>query len=125
MNIMAQNTINKNGCVIPKTRLTHGLSWQWEKSGTSVKSRVKKELLQETRYHFCIRRLVNWAVAAQRQYPNQKILATKIDYKSAYRRGILHFATALKTAALIALRLTFGGAPCPFEWGVIQKQFVI
>jgi len=37
-------------------------------------------------------------VAARRQYPNQKILATKIDYKSAYRRGILHSITALKTA---------------------------
>jgi hypothetical protein len=54
----------------------------------------------------------------------------KIDYKSAYRRGILHFATALKTAtqlpdkaaALITLRLTFGGAPCPFQWGVISES---
>jgi hypothetical protein len=129
MNIMAQNTIDEHGRVIPKDRLTHDQSWKWEKSGTSVNSRVKKELLQETRYGFCIRRLVNWAVAARRQYPNQKILATKIDYKSAYRRGILHFATALKTAtqlpdeaaALITLRLTFGGAPCPFEWGVISE----
>jgi hypothetical protein len=40
-------------------------------------------------------------VAARRKYPNHKILATKIDYKSAYRRGILHFATALKTATQI------------------------
>jgi hypothetical protein len=66
-------------------------------------------------------------VAARQQYPNQKILATKIDYKSAYRRGILHSVTALKAAtqlpddatALITLRLTFGGAP--FEWGVFSK----
>ena len=68
-------------------------------------------------------------MVARRKYPNHKILATKINYKSAYRRGILHFATALKTAtqlpddvaALITLRLTFGGAPCPFEWGVISE----
>jgi hypothetical protein len=68
-------------------------------------------------------------VAARRQYPNQKILATKIDYKSAYCRGILHSVTALKTAtqlpddaaALITLRLTFGGAPCPFEWGIFSE----
>ena len=56
-------------------------------------------------------------------------MATKIDYKSAYRRGTLHYSTALRTATqlpeekttIITLRDTFGGAPCPFEWGVISK----
>ena len=101
-------------------------------SGTSVNSRVRKELLQETRYGFCIRQIVYWTVAARRQYPNQKILATKIDYKSAYRRGILHSITALKTAtqlldnaaAIITLRLIFGGAPCPFEWWGIFSETI-
>ncbi len=68
-------------------------------------------------------------MAARRQYPNQKILTTKIDYKSAYRREILHSVTALKAAtqlpdnaaAIITLRLTFGGTPCPFEWGVFSE----
>jgi len=123
MNIMEQNTIDEFRRVVPKDILTHDQSWKWGGSGTSVNSRVRKELLQETRYGFCIRRIVYWTVAARRQYPNQKILATKIDYKSAYRRGILHSITALKTAtqlldnaaAIITLRLTFGGAPCPFE----------
>jgi hypothetical protein len=56
-------------------------------------------------------------------------LATKTDYKSAYRRGTLHYSTALRTAtqlpeektAIITLRETFGGTPCPFEWGVISE----
>ena len=73
--------------------------------------------------------MINWVVAARRQYPNQKILATKIDYKSAYCRGTLHPVTALKTttqlpdeaAAMIMLRLTFRGAPCPYEWGVFSE----
>ena len=129
MNIMAQNTIDKFGRVVPKDRLTHDQSWKWSNSGSFVNSRVKKELIQETRYGFCICQIVNWAVAARRRFPGRKILATKIDYKSAYRRGILHFATALKTAtqlpddaaALITLRLTFGGTPCLFEWGVISE----
>ena len=97
MNIMAQNTIDESGQVIPKDQLTHDQSWKWKGSGTSV-NRTRKELLQETRYGFCIWHIVNWVVAARTKYPGQRILASKIDYKSAYRRGILHFKMALKTA---------------------------
>ena len=122
MNIMAQNTIDEFGRIIPKDWLTHHQSWKWS-SGTSVNSRVQKDLLQACRYGFCIQRLINWALAARRQYPNRRILAAKINYKSAYRRGILHSTTALQTAtqlpdkdlAIITLRLTFSGAPCPFK----------
>ena len=47
----------------------------------------------------------------------------------AYRQGILHSATTLQTAtqlpdnglAIITLRLTFGGAPCPFKWGIMSE----
>jgi hypothetical protein len=77
----------------------------------------------------CIPWLINWAVAARRKCPGQKILVLKIDYKLAYCCGTLHFLTTLKTAtqlleddlAIITLRLTFGGAPCPFEWGVLSE----
>ena len=81
MNIMAQNTIDEFGRGIPKDRLTHDQSWKWKGSGTSVNSRTRKELLQETCYGFCIRCIVNWAVAARRKYPGQRILASKIDFK--------------------------------------------
>jgi hypothetical protein len=128
MNIMAQNTIDEFGRIMSKDRLTHDQSWKWS-SGISVNSRIIKELLLECRYGYCIRQLINWAVAARRKYPGQRILASKIDYKSAYRRGIFHFATALRTVtqlpedelAILALHLTFGGAPCPFKWGVILE----
>ena len=53
MNIMAQNTIDEFGRVVPKDRLTHDHSWKWG-SGTSINSRVRKEFLQQTRYGFCI-----------------------------------------------------------------------
>jgi hypothetical protein len=42
--------------------------------------------------------LINWAIAARKKYPGQRILEMKINYKSAYRQGILHFAMALQTA---------------------------
>jgi hypothetical protein len=68
-------------------------------------------------------------VVAQKKYPNKFILATKINYKSAYQRDILHFTMVLKMAtqlpddliAIITLQLTFGGAPYPFKWGIILE----
>ncbi len=126
MNIMEQNRIDKFWQKIQKDRLTHDQSWKWS-SGTSVNSRVQKELLQACQYGFCIHRLINWAIAARRKYPGQRILATQINYKSAYCQGILHFAMALQTTThfpeddltIITLWLTFGGAPCPFKWGIM------
>jgi hypothetical protein len=128
MNIMAQNTINKNGQIIPKDQLTHDQSWQGS-SGKSVNSRRKKELLQACRFGFCIHRIVNWAVAARGLYPDKRILITKFDYKLAYHRGHLHWLMALQTCtqlpnndlAIITLRLTFGGVPCPYQWGVMSE----
>jgi hypothetical protein len=128
MNIMAQKMIDEFRPVIAEDQLTHDQSWKWF-SGTSVNSRVRRELLQECCFGFCIRQIVNWAVAARKKYPGQRILASKIDYKSAYRQGILHFATALRTAmqlldnaiAIITFWLTFGGAPCPFKWGIMSE----
>ena len=63
----------------------------------------------------------------RRKYPDKRILASKIDYKSAYRRCHLGAKTAIQTGtqlpdknlAVVALRPTFGGAPGPYEWGVI------
>ena len=129
MNIMNQNTIDEHGRIVGKDRLTHDQSYKWI-SGTSVNSRVLKEDLLPCRFGACIKRLSNWAVAARRKHPGRRILATKIDYKSAYRRCHLNWRTALQTCtqlsdeglAIIALRLTFGGAPGPYEWGVISES---
>jgi hypothetical protein len=45
INIMEQNTSDEFGQIIPKDRLTHDQSWKWS-SGTSVNSRVQKELFK-------------------------------------------------------------------------------
>ncbi len=96
MNIMAKNTINVIGQIIPKDCLTNDQSWKWN-SGTSVNSRVKKELLQACRFGFSIRQIVNWAVVAHGLYLNFRILAMKIDYKLAYHCEHLNVKTALQT----------------------------
>ena len=69
-------------------------------------------------------------MAARIKFPGERTLASKIDYKSAYRRCHLSTSTAIQTCtqlpdddlAIIALRLTFGGAPGPYEWGVISES---
>ena len=68
-------------------------------------------------------------MAARKKYPNQKYLHTKIDYKSAYRRCHLNENTTIQTLiqlpdknlAIVSLGLTFGGAPGPYEWGVLSE----
>jgi hypothetical protein len=71
-----------------------------------------------------------WIVAARRQFPNKPIVLQKIDLKSIYRRCHLNAVTAVKTITqltedelcIIMLHLTFGGAPCPFEWNIISES---
>ena len=128
MNIQKQNTIDEFGRIMERDRLTHNQSYKWG-SGTSVNSRVDKGPLLPCMFGACLKRLINWTVAARRKYPDTRILASKIDYKSAYRRCHLNARTAIQTSTqlpdlnllIIALRLTFGGAPGPFEWGAISE----
>ncbi len=124
-----QNTIDKMGKIIDKERLTHDQSYKWHGSGTSVNSRVAKETLMPCMYGSCLRRLINWTVAARRKYPRRRIMASKINFKSAFWRCNLSAATAMQCCTqlpaedliLLYLRLTFGGCPCPNEWGVFSE----
>ena len=128
MNIQKQNTINEHGMIIEKDRLTHNQSYEWA-SGTSVNSRVDTEQLLVNRFGSCLRRIINWVVSARIQHPGCPILASKIDFKSAYRRAHLNGSIAMQTCtqipqlnlAFMALRLTFGGSPGPSEWGAIAE----
>ena len=129
MNIQKQNTIDEYGQIVPKDRLTHDQSYKWS-SGTSVNSRVITEELLPCMFGSCIRRIVNWAVTARRLYPNLPILASKIDFKSAFRRMHLNAETASQTCTMLPefgllltwLRLSFGGKPCPYMWGVFSES---
>ena len=112
-----------------KDRLTHDQSYKW-KSDTSVNSRVRKNKLLECIFGSCINRLINWVVTARRKFPGQRILASKIDYKSAYQRCHLSAETGIQTCtqladenlAIVALILTFGGALGSYKWGVISES---
>ena len=129
MNIAAQNTINELGQIIAKDRLTHDQSFDFSEK-SSVNSRVRKDELQPCRYGHCIKRIINWLVAARRKHPGVKILSQKVDFKAAYRRMHLCWKVATQTCthlpekelALMALRLTFGGSPGPTEWGTLSES---
>ena len=130
MNIVEQDTIDDRGNTIPKYRLTHDQSFKFERgSNTSLNSRLRQDELHPCYFGWVIHRLINWIVSARRKHPNRRILATKVDFKSAYRRLHLHHRIAQQSCtqipedgiALMALRLTFGGAACPFEWSIISE----
>jgi hypothetical protein len=131
MNIMHQDTIDETGKIVDKKRLTHDQSFKFG-SGTSVNSRTKPDELVPCMYGACLKRLVNWACAARRKYPTVKIFASKVDFKSAYRRCHLSPETALQSCTqlttnkdesflLMFLRLTFGGAASPNEWCTLAE----
>ena len=129
MNIVEQDTIDEHGNTVPKFRLTHDQSFKFTGSKTSLNSRLRKEDLHPCHFGWVIRRLINWIVAARKKHPNRRIFATKADFKSAYRRLHLHHKIAVQSCtqlpedniALMALRLTFGGAACPYEWSIISE----
>lgn len=130
VNIAAQNTIDEHGRIIPKDRLTHDQSFTYpDGSGSSVNNRVLVEELSPCMFGGCFRRMINWIAAARWKYPGRRIVMSKIDFKSAYRRMHINMEIARQTCIhlpeeeliLMALRLTFGGAPCPSEWGEMSE----
>jgi hypothetical protein len=80
LNIQPQWTINGQGEIVEKDRLTHDQSFEWEKSGSSVNSRTDTSQLQQCKFGKCLLRLINWAVAARKKYPNRRIMAKKDDF---------------------------------------------
>jgi hypothetical protein len=84
-----------------------------------------------------MQRLVNWAVAARKFYPNKIILTTKLNVKDAFHHCHLNALIAIQTCTqlpseglgLMMIRLTFvggGGTPLPFGMGIhLQNPYTI
>ena len=77
MNIMKQNSIDECGRIVEKDRLTHDQSYKW-KSGSSVNSRINKEYLLPCKFGACLKRLMNWAVAARKKIQTKESLPPKL-----------------------------------------------
>lgn len=79
------------------------------------------------RYSFCLLQIIYFAHALRLRKPRKRIVASKVDLKSACRRAHLSgllaaMATIIVGAfALISLRLPFGGTHCVHCWCVISE----
>ena len=117
--IVDQFSINELGERIEKNRLTHDQSFDFSE-GNSPNSRLIRDDLPELRYGACLSQIIHYAHALRFAYPRKKIVASKTDLKSAYRRAHLlgplaaMALTIVGYYALLSLQLTFGGAYCPF-----------
>jgi hypothetical protein len=100
-------------------------------SNTSVNNdRILEEFLVQCIYGSCLQRLINWTVTDRRKFLSRRIMAGKIDFKSAFCRCHLAAKMAIqcrtwlpvKELILLYLRLTFGGCPCPNKWGALSES---
>ena len=120
MGLAAQNT-SEAGEIMPKDRLTHDQSFEIS-TARSVNNRARMEDHQPVVFGHALRRVIHCIVDARHKHPRAPILLQKVDFKAACRRAHLAPSTAVKTIttldgiALMSLRLTFGGRPCPSEW---------
>ena len=121
MGLAAQNTISEAGEIMPKDRLTHDQSFEIG-TARSVNNRARMEDHQPVVFGHALRRVIHCIADARHKHPRAPILLQKVDFKAACRRAHLAPSTAVKTIttldgiALMSLRLTFGGRPCPSEW---------
>jgi hypothetical protein len=128
MGLVEQATINERGEIVDKLRVTHDQSFNPVK-GTrrSVNNRVDRALLTPCMFGQALLRHIHQIVALCHRHLTEIILQSKVDWKSVYRR--LHNAPSTAVSAmvvagcflLVALRLTFGGAPNPSRWSDLSK----
>jgi len=122
-----QMTINSLGERVPKYRMTHDQSFLGP-SGTSVNDRTIQEDLPPLVYGFCLKRIIHYIIKLRSKHPNKKIFISKFDFDAAYRRCHMSAQSAQESLTIVggflimALRLTFGGSPCPNLWSCISES---
>ncbi len=128
MGVVMHLGITDKGEFLPKSRVTHDLSFPGAVSSTSVNSRVRTSSLEPCMFAHVFCRITHYIVALCRKYPKTRIWIRKEGFKSAFRRLHLNALTALRSAVwveldevwylLVSLRQPFGGPPCPSEFAV-------
>jgi hypothetical protein len=123
---IAKDTINERVERAQKFRMTHDQAFPGPSSHL-VNNRVIKESLPNCTYSFALLRLLHYIISVRERHPKAKIFISKFDLDSAYRRCHLSGETApecltvYRDTLLMALRMTFGGSPCPSMWGLTSE----
>ena len=130
LGVVPQMTIDENGKRQPKLRLTHDQSFNPIPGERRSVNRVVMAELTPARFGRALMQLLHYICLLRRRFPGERLLLTKVDCKSAYRRIHLQATTAMKACIvfagllLVALRLTFGGAPNPSQWSDVSEVAV-
>ena len=122
--------VQEDGTFAPKMRVTHDLSFPGAASDQSINSRVVEDTLEPCMFGHALLRVIHRIVHLRKMHPHMKIYIRKDDAKSAYRRVHLNAHTSFQSAVqieidgnayiLLALRLPFGGSPCPSEFCLVS-----
>ncbi len=116
-----QKTIDENGNIIPKKRMSHDLSNRKELK-RSINQRTIEELLPDVQYGYTLLRFLHLIHHLRKHNPQSHILMNKVDIEKAYRRFhttpyiaskcIATWSTPEgKEIAVILTRLPFGSSP--------------
>eukprot|EP00956_Cyclotella_meneghiniana_P032130 scaffold86951_cov48-Cyclotella_meneghiniana.AAC.2 len=123
-----QLTIDENGNIIPKKRISHDLSNKRE-TGRSINQRVNEYLLPSVLYGYALLRFLHLIHNIRWNNPGKVILMNKIDIEKAYRRFHTTPKIASKCIAIwptathdeigvLLTRLPFGSSPAPAHFSV-------
>ena len=124
--MVTQWTVDSEGNRVPKYRPTHDQSFDYSE-GNSINHRLLKDNLPELFYGFCLLRILHYVHVLRLAKPSKSIIISKIDVKSAYRRGTMSGDLAARSItivcgfALLIRCLPFGGPHCPNLWCVASK----
>jgi hypothetical protein len=129
--MIEQMTIDDMGTFIEKKRPIHDQSFLQRASETSVNGRVHKQLLTDCMYGHMLSRVIHYILWLRLKFPDKRILISKADLDSAYRRAHVDEKAAAKSLTwfihrdvrilILCLRLIFGGTPGPSLFSIISE----
>ena len=129
LGVSAQWTIDAFCNRIQKHRVIHDCSFPGP-SGKSTNNRIHEDMLEDCLFGHALKRYLHGIHQMRFRYKKKRILQSKTDMDSAYRR--LHAAlkaaatciTIIKDLAYLLLRLPFGSSPAPSEFSVVSDVLV-
>ena len=128
MGVAQQFGIDAHGDLVPKDRLTHDQSFSLGHCPSTNELIDQSQLIDLVMGH-CLDRIIHQIVALRWHFPTDRILISKFDWSSAYRRIHGDGDVAARNITIdpsnefahLNLRLTFGAAANPAEFSIVSE----